>query len=298
MVNVLRPIVAGVDASEDGAWAGAVAWRIAERAGAQCLLVHAVRSVVIPPGGVPGMADEGRIATHMLRVAREQILEYLRGNVPEDSLATVDVRFGAPARVLAETAAECDAGLLVVGGKKHRALGRWLGGSTAHATVRTASIPVLISVGPQADIARVLAAVDLSPAARATIETAQRWAEVFGAELRIMHAIEDRTFAVEYPTFLDPHALEQRVSEVLEERIWPAITLTDAERVVRHGEPAHAIASEVEEWDAHLVVLGSHGRSWVDRLILGSVTERLLGWLPTSLLVVPVRPDSPPADHG
>jgi universal stress protein family protein len=35
------------------------------------------------------------------------------------------------------------------------------------------------------------------------------------------------------------------------------------------------------------VVVGSHGKGWVERLLIGSVTERLLNQLPSSLLVVP-----------
>ena len=36
------------------------------------------------------------------------------------------------------------------------------------------------------------------------------------------------------------------------------------------------------------VVVGSHGRGWMERLLIGSTTEQLLNQLPTSLLVVPV----------
>ena len=43
-------------------------------------------------------------------------------------------------------------------------------------------------------------------------------------------------------------------------------------------------------WGADLVVLGSHGKGWVDRMLLGSTTERLLSHLPTSMLVIPSSP--------
>jgi len=36
-------------------------------------------------------------------------------------------------------------------------------------------------------------------------------------------------------------------------------------------------------------VVGSHGKGWVDRLLIGSTTERLLNRLPTSLLIVPIN---------
>jgi len=38
-----------------------------------------------------------------------------------------------------------------------------------------------------------------------------------------------------------------------------------------------------------LVIVGSHGKGWVDRVLLGSTTERLLNKLPCPVLVIPVR---------
>lgn len=289
MVNVLKPIVAGVDTSADGAWGAAVAWDIGKRASAQCILVHAVREVIIPPGGVPGMADEAQLRDTTLRAARARVLEKLRGNVPEECLDAVETRIGSTARVLTGIAAERDAGLIVLGGKRHLALGRWLGGSTAHQTVRLSDVPVLITTDSAAKIRRVLVTVDLSTAAGPTIEIAERYARLFDAELRVMHTIEGVSFAVEHPALVDPEALTARVSEVLEQSIWPMITYPGADRIIRHGALQATIEQEVNRWGAHLVVVGSHGKGWIDRLLVGSLTERLVSALPASMLVVPAR---------
>jgi len=48
---------------------------------------------------------------------------------------------------------------------------------------------------------------------------------------------------------------------------------------------------------ADVVVLGSHGKNWVDRLLLGSTTERLIADLPSSLLVAPAARDAPEASR-
>ena len=126
-------------------------------------------------------------------------------------------------------------------------------------------------------------------AAGPTIEIAQRYARLFEAQLRVLHAIEDIPFALEHPMVMDPDAHRSRVSELLRESVWPTITYPEAECVVRHGAPQPTIDSEVDRWGAQLVVVGSHGRGWIDRLLIGSLTERLINSLPTSLLVVPVR---------
>jgi hypothetical protein len=76
--------------------------------------------------------------------------------------------------------------------------------------------------------------------------------------------------------------------EELERSVWPLVTYRRADRLVRHGPAAPTIATEAADWDADLVVVGSQGRGWVDRVLIGSVTEKLLNHLPPSLLVVPV----------
>ncbi len=47
--------------------------------------------------------------------------------------------------------------------------------------------------------------------------------------------------------------------------------------------------NEAAAWRAELIVVGSHGKGWIDRLLIGSVTEDLLNNLPCAVLVVPVR---------
>ncbi len=59
------------------------------------------------------------------------------------------------------------------------------------------------------------------------------------------------------------------------------------------------IRREAAEWPADLLVVGSHGKGWGTRMLVGSVTEQLISYLPTSLLVVPtaVAAAEPEADR-
>jgi nucleotide-binding universal stress UspA family protein len=45
------------------------------------------------------------------------------------------------------------------------------------------------------------------------------------------------------------------------------------ETALRHGDPRSEIVQEAEDWKADLIVVGSHGRTGVSRLLLGSVAE-------------------------
>ena len=57
------------------------------------------------------------------------------------------------------------------------------------------------------------------------------------------------------------------------------------------------VRAQAAKWGADVVVLGSHGKNWVDRLLLGSTTERLIADLPSSLLVAPAARDAPEASR-
>ncbi|HEY6061275.1 MAG TPA: universal stress protein, partial [Gemmatimonadales bacterium] len=77
-------------------------------------------------------------------------------------------------------------------------------------------------------------------------------------------------------------------TEECEQKIWPLVP-ADASRIIRHSAADAGIAAEATAWQADMVVVGSHGKGVVERMLVGSVTERLLGHLPAALLlVVPV----------
>jgi nucleotide-binding universal stress UspA family protein len=278
---VLRqPIIAGVDDSPESLRAAALAYRIAHAVDARCVLVHAVPDVSVPRAMAPLMDGAD---------LRQSLAEKLGA---ADSKATpweLVIRSGPPGVVLDQVARELDAELIIVGGRHHAALARGTSVSTAHHLVRTSSAPVLV-VGTEGNLPRrILVATDLAAAANPVFSTAWRYAELLSAELRVLHVIEPATFATVAPLSLDQHAFEvwsrrelQRLAQLELPRVPPA------NRVVRRGYADEEIAEEAAGWRADLVVIGSHGRGWVDRLLIGSTTERLLNRLPASLLVVPV----------
>jgi nucleotide-binding universal stress UspA family protein len=61
----------------------------------------------------------------------------------------------------------------------------------------------------------------------------------------------------------------------------------DVDFVIRKGHPAASILDVAGEVDADLIVLGTHGRRALDRVLMGSVAERLVRTSPVPVLVVP-----------
>jgi nucleotide-binding universal stress UspA family protein len=62
-------------------------------------------------------------------------------------------------------------------------------------------------------------------------------------------------------------------------------SISDIEIDVRLGAPARVIVDEAKEWNADLIVVGSHGRGFWGRLTLGSVSDAIVHHAPCSVLV-------------
>lgn len=284
-----KPIVVGVDASLEAAKAAAFASTLADRAGTSCHLVHVKRDA----SSWLEVAQLVRYREAVIAQAHVELAKRLRNIVPAETLDTLTVTIGAPSVVLRQFAADLDADLIVLGGKHHAAPDRWFGGSTGLNVARTTTVPLLVTAGPVATVHRVLVAVDLSPAARPTLAAAQRYAGLLGAELRALSVLEPLPVIPDIPT-PDMSGYYALCEDQLRRDVWPLISTPGVETLVRYGMAVETILREAADWRADLVVVGSHGKGWAERLLIGSVTERLLNHLPTSLLVIPVAATSKP----
>ena len=282
-----QPIVAGVDGSPESFRAASLAWRIARAADAQCVLVYAVPEVWAP-GGMAPLVNSSEVFDMLVSDLRHQIDHELAAEVPEPIRQSLIARAGRPGVVLDQVAREYGAGLVVVGGRHHGALARGLGGSTAHHLIRTSPAPVLV-VGASGWPQRILVATDLSGAASPTLSVAGRYADLLDAQIRVVHVIEPARFPTVVPLSIDMSEFAERSRQEFERLVERELSrVPPDDRVIRHGRADEEIAEEVAAWRADLLVVGSHGRGWIDRLLIGSTTERLLNRLPTSLLVVPI----------
>jgi general stress protein 26/nucleotide-binding universal stress UspA family protein len=116
--------------------------------------------------------------------------------------------------------------------------------------------------------------------------------------VRVLSAVED----IPPPTadlWYDASGSLERANQELEERFKQlsarvAESLADAglkaEPVVRHGDPRSVIVEEATEWNADLIVVGSHGYTGLRRLLLGSVAQSVVGHAPCSVEVVRIKP--------
>lgn len=296
-----RPIVVGVDGSPESVRAAAFGCYIARQAGTSCHLVHSIpdywSAYSVPEMQIDAAELDRAAEAH----ARGLIAQSLEDRFPDDLVRDITFRVGRAPVVLATEARRLRAEAVVLGGKHHRMLAR-LGGSTLTHMVRMGTVPMLAVDGTRETppgVGRILAAVDMSYAAKPTLDAAQRWAALVGARLRVLYVVEPMPIVPGFSLKVADDEVYRSAQRLVETGIAPLLTHPDAEIVLRRGRAAAAIATESESWRADLVVVGSHGKGWVDRLLIGSTSERILQVLPAPTLVVPVaKPGGKARDVG
>ncbi len=134
----------------------------------------------------------------------------------------------------------------------------------------------------------ILCATDFSDFSNHTVNYGVALAKEFEARLIICHVIDLSSVAIYGEFQLDPVGQQNRIMEdanVQLEELTGDQPVT-WEPLITVGKPADEISRAVEEKDIDLVITATRGRSGFKRLILGSVTERLMRTLTCPLLVV------------
>lgn len=211
------------------------------------------------------------------------------------------VRRAAPAEAILAYADEHDADLIVMGTRGRQGVDRFLNASVAEEVVRRASCPTLTvrtgGEGEAAEAARpaehVLVPVDFSENARLQVAHAAALAEGSGAALHLLHIIEEAVF----PTFYGVDAGAPPASAVvartetalqeLADSLAPVIPPgTPVRTHVRTGHPAPGVVAFAEEHACALIVVATHGRTGLERFLMGSVAEQVVRTAPCPVFTV------------
>lgn len=129
-------------------------------------------------------------------------------------------------------------------------------------------------------IERILYPTDFSSYSNQAYFHAVSLAKAHNASLTILYVIDPEKTAT--PEGQGPEAYWR--SQI--EQVRPLDDSIPLSHVVLQGDPATEIVRHVRQARINLVVMGTHGRSGVDRLLMGSVAERVLRDAPCSVLVV------------
>jgi nucleotide-binding universal stress UspA family protein len=127
-------------------------------------------------------------------------------------------------------------------------------------------------------ISRILVAIDFSPHAGNALQWARSLADALGAKLILLHVIDHVIGAVagigaEAVGLADVapfYALREQADKRMGEL---KVLIPDAQTIVREASPRPAIVAAALELDCQLIVMGTHGHSGLEHLLLGSVAD-------------------------
>ena len=288
----------------DGAFPPAL--QLAERYDAELHMLHAIVLHADDPHDAAHHFPEPEELYERLRSrADERMAEWTDDHRPpggdhgpsELRIVRAQRRGISPATVILEYADEQDIDLIIMGTHGRRGLRHLLLGSVAEEVVRLAERPVLTvrqgATGEWTGFERILVPMDYSEHSNVALSYAKELAAAEGARLHLLHVLEvgtypDFYFPVQAAQMFDTPELEKRALAHLRDRLERAPgPKMEASLRVEVGHPAQKIAEFAEEGvRADLVVIASHGRSTLQRVLLGSVAEGVIRRARTPVLIV------------
>jgi nucleotide-binding universal stress UspA family protein len=270
-------IVIGYNATKEARDALALAIVLGEVTGAKLLIsyVHQQQAK---------WSSVDRDYARTLRSELHDVFSEARESVPDGlTVDTTSLPSVYPSRGLHDIAASEKDALLVIGSTHRGPIGRMLIGSVGQLLLEGAPCPVAVAPRGFRDreasgLTKVGAAVDGSPESKAALETASALAEQAGAKLQAIGVAKG-----------SGDELRTRIEDALR----PLGADREVEAVVLRGDPSKKLTEAARDLD--LLVTGSRGQGQFGRVLLGSVSGKLMRSAASPVLVVP-RAGAPHAE--
>ena len=296
-------ILVPLDAARDAETALPLAETLAKQLDAEVVLIAVLpEDVAVSPvlaayeAALARMAETRRVAAlAYLDGIRERLL---RNGVP----ASTAVRVGPVAATIVEMARTEGAGLIAMATHGQVGPQRWFLGSVADEVARSAEVPVLLVRPGEAGTVvsepptDIIVPLDGSALAERALPIAVALAKTFGAPVTIVRTVAagwwsmDAGMYVELPDIIE--AIEAEAREYLDvtANSLKAQGIEVATRFSLFAPPDRAVEEVAVSARRPLVVMTSHGRSGLARVVLGSVADRIVRNSSAPVLIVRGEP--------
>ncbi len=287
MVKIVTHILFATDFSPCSAPAFRYAVEWAKVFDAQLTLFHGISlqpGVDIDAGIAQRYLDEQR------NVAEEHLKQLLNKAHQKIPHAALEMRTGLASAQICEVAQEHNADLIITGTHGWTGFNRVIFGSIAERVIQRAPCPVLSipdrSPGETTDLhtlslqpRQIVLPMDFSDCSMDAYEYAVQIAKWFDASLTLVYAIEPLSYSLDFSL---THPLEDKATrKKIEQRLKGLTTVLIEQGLTARYElvdkpSMDAILKASASQEADLVVMGTHGRKGLPRLILGSTTAKVL----------------------
>jgi nucleotide-binding universal stress UspA family protein len=202
---------------------------------------------------------------------------------------------GRPGDIIVSLAEQSKSELIVVGSRGHGTLETMLLGSVSSEVIDRAHVPVLVARGSRLE--RVVFAWDGSERAEAAVRPLTEWGIFAKAHVDVLSVadaeppwwvragiVDEEVAAEAYHDAAEP---SRRQHEEMAEQMaeWLRTAGLKAVPLSREGDPAETIVAFATAHEADLIVLGTHGRTGLRRLLMGSVARNVVIHAPCSVLL-------------
>jgi nucleotide-binding universal stress UspA family protein len=143
------------------------------------------------------------------------------------------------------------------------------------------------------DLRRILVPTDFSKHSHNALSYAAAFAEKFGAELYLLHVVQDLALFIPEAVSVAPPVTPpiEQMTAAVKEALQRVVREEDLGRFkvhcdVREGTPFYEIIQYAKENDLDLIIMGTHGHTGLAHVLLGSVTEKVVRKAPCPVLTV------------
>jgi len=141
---------------------------------------------------------------------------------------------------------------------------------------------------------RVLIALDYDPTAKKVAKSGYSIAAAMGAEIILLHVIEDLTvYSLSYlnmgPLQLDSVVELKEASQQFLDKTKLFLGDLTIQTVVKEGNFADSIIQTAKELDVDIIVMGSLSKKWLENIVLGSVSQKVMLQSTIPMFIVPTK---------
>ena len=141
---------------------------------------------------------------------------------------------------------------------------------------------------------KVLIALDYDPTAKKVAKSGYSIAAAMGAEIILLHVIEDLTvYSLSYlnmgPLQLDSVVELKEASQQFLDKTKLFLGDLTIQTVVKEGNFADSIIQTAKELDVDIIVMGSLSKKWLENIVLGSVSQKVMLQSTIPMFIVPTK---------
>lgn len=296
---MFKKILIPIDDSSCSRQAGEYGLELAKRFGSSVVVTHVLEELPRIYSGTDwaeALLEQGNV---LLGIWKKKGSE---AGVALETIISASQNFAGS---IIHTANENACDLIVMGTHGRKGFAHAFLGSVAERVTRLAKIPVMLVRESKHTTAltwqRILVAVDGSTASRKALKVADKLAHQANAELHLLHVIPDVPPPLVDPTGIGGMAASLTYRDTVKELEHEARIVMEVSRAEIDSENtvfytaraqreriADVVVRYASEQHCDLIVMGTHGRTGLNHLLLGSVAEGVAHTTPVPLLLIHV----------